>query len=149
MARPTVYSQEVLEKAKKYLAYDRPCDIETTSGKIEEVIPTIEGLALYAEVARSTIYNWLSQGAVEGDEREDMQEFLDIVNQILEKQGLSLANNGLANKFNAKIAAVMLSKHGYREGKEFTGKDGESLFSDEQKEASQKAVGEFLAENTG
>jgi len=31
---------------------------------------------------------------------------------------------------------------------ELTGKDGEPLFNDEQKEASKKAVGEFLGENS-
>ena len=140
--RPTKYSKEILDKAKEYLLIERPCDdIITKVGKVREVIPTIEGLALFIDIARSTIYDWVSQD-------EGKEEFSDIVSQVLEKQGLGLVNGGLDNTFNSKIASVILSKHGYREAKEITGADGKDLFNNEQKEASKKAVGEFLDEDT-
>jgi len=141
--RPTKYSKEILDKSKEYLLIERPCDdIITKVGKVREVIPTIEGLALFIDIARSTIYDWVSQD-------EGKEEFSDIVSQVLEKQGLGLVNGGLDNTFNSKIASVILSKHGYREAKEITGADGKDLFNNEQKEASKKAVGEFLDEDIG
>ena len=102
MARPTIYSQELLEKTKDYK--DNWQEIFP-----EDVLPTIEGLALHIDVARSTIYDWISQ------DTEELKEFSDIVGGILEKQGKTLINKGLNNSFNSSITKVMLSKHGHRE----------------------------------
>lgn len=111
MARPTNYTPEIIAKANEYKNILRPTD--------DEVIPSIEGLALYIDIARSTIYDWISQ--------EDKQEFSDIVSKILEDQAKTLINKGLTGKFNQSITKVMMSKHGYREGIEQMGKDGEKL----------------------
>ena len=119
--RPTSYSQAILDLARMYLA-NLPED---------EVVHSIEGLADYIQIARSTIYEWTSQ--------EDKKEFSDIIENILAKQGKTLVNNGLNNKFSSAITKVMLSKHGYREGIEQMGKDGkdlipETISKEEQKE---------------
>jgi hypothetical protein len=100
MARPTDYSKEILDKAKVYLEV-LPED---------EVVHSIEGLSLYVGIARSTIYEWVSQ--------KDKKEFSDIVSNILAKQGKTLINQSLNNKFNASISKMMLSKHGYVEKQE-------------------------------
>lgn len=107
--RPTSYSQAILDLAREYL----------DSLPEDEVVHSIEGLADYIQIARSTIYEWISQ--------EDKKEFSDIVANVLEKQGKTLINNGLNNKFSSSITKVLLTKHGYREGIENTGKDGKDL----------------------
>ena len=99
VGRPTSYSEEILVKAREYLNNPLPED---------EVIHSIEGLALYINIRRSTIYDWISQ--------EDKKEFSDIVNAVLEKQGRKLINKGLDGTFNSSISKVILTKHGYREG---------------------------------
>ena len=75
--RPTVYSKELVDKAQEYLD-NLPED---------EVIHSIEGLSLYIGLARSVIYEWLK--------RDDREDFKDIVNKILAKQGKTLINKGL------------------------------------------------------
>lgn len=97
--RPTLYTEKLLEKAREYLDIKRPTE--------DEVIPTIEGLALYLKLNRSTIYDWISQ--------EDKKEFSNIVEEVLIKQSKGLIFGGLTGKFNSSIAKVMMSKHGYRE----------------------------------
>ncbi len=109
MARPTDYSEALLQKAKDYL-HNLP------EG---EVVHSIEGMAQYVGVSRQTMYSWESQGI--------NKEFLDILEQIREKQAQTLVNKGLEGKFNSSITKVMLTKHGYREGIEQTGKDGNPL----------------------
>lgn len=112
MARNTDYNDVVLKLSEEYLNRER-------SLEDEEILPSIEGLALFINVSRSTIYEWIKDVA--------KREFADIIEQVLEKQGQSLINNGLKGKYAPTIAKVLLSKHGYREGIEQTGKDGEKL----------------------
>ena len=101
--RPTSYSPEILEKTKDYR------DNWQTIFE-EDKLPTIEGLALYIEITRPTIYDWISQ-----DENKELAEFSYIVSEILAKQGKTLINKGLSNEFNASITKVLLTKHGHRE----------------------------------
>lgn len=107
--RPTDYSKEILEKAREYKD-NLPED---------EVVHSIEGLADYIDIARSTIYEWASQ--------EDKKGFSDIVESIREKQAKALVNKGLEGKFSAPITKLMLTKHNYSDRHELTGKDGEKL----------------------
>ena len=106
---PSKYTQEIIEQSKFYRD-NLPED---------EAMHSIEGLSDFIGIARSTIYEWISQ--------EDKQEFADIIESILNKQGKSLINNGITGKFSAPITKVILTKHGYREGIEQTGKDGKDL----------------------
>lgn len=119
--RPTEYSQAILDLANMYLD-NLPED---------EKLHSIEGLADYIDIARSTIYEWISQ--------EEKKDFSDIVEKILNKQGKTLINKGIVGEFTPAITKVMLSKHGYREGIEQMGKDGkdlipETISKEEQKE---------------
>ncbi|MHB8484056.1 MAG: terminase small subunit [Nitrospiria bacterium] len=109
--RPTKYGPVIIERTKEYRDIKRPND--------DEVVPSIEGLSVYIKIARSTIYEWIGQG--------DKKEFSDIVADILANQGKALINNGLSGKFAPTITKVILTKHGYREGIEQTGKDGMPL----------------------
>jgi len=111
MARPTIYSEEIIAKVEEYKNLEMPYE--------DEVIHSIEGLAVYAGIARSTLYKWKDE--------KGKEEFSDIFEEILEKQGRSLFNNGLNGKFAPTITKVILTKHGYREGIETTGKDGKDL----------------------
>lgn len=120
--RPTEYTEEILDKARVYLEV-LPED---------EVYPSIAGLATFIGVARSTIYDWASQ--------ESKKEFSDILEQILAKQEKELGNKGLKGEFNSTITKLMLTKHGYSDKQELTGKDGEPLVPLERKEEIDNAI---------
>lgn len=98
--RPTDYSEALLKKAREYLS-NRPED---------EVVPSIEGLADYIGVTRTTIYDWESQ--------EEKAEFSYIVEQVRHKQAKELINKGLEGKFNPTMSKVILTKHGYTDKSE-------------------------------
>ena len=121
--RPTLYSEEMLDKAKEYIAecQDDEIERETKTGqmvyKLKPKLPTRGGLARYLGVARSTLYEWAEQHA----------PFSDIMEELGAEQEDRLINNGLSGDYNPTIAKVLLTKHGYREGIEQTGKDGKDL----------------------
>lgn len=127
VGRPTILTNELKQKARLYI--DECEDVEDTFHKtqgassnsfdriIKVKIPTIEGLAFYLNVARSTLYKW----------RDEDLEFSDIIDILLQKQANALINKGLSGDYNPTIAKVLLTKHGYREGTELTGADGEPL----------------------
>lgn len=122
MAGITLYNQEYLEKAKKYLELCEDKEIEKgTDDKpiysIKVKIPTKGGLASYLGVHRDTLYKW----------SQENPEFSDIMEAISAEQEDRLINNGLSGDYNPTIAKVLLTKHGYREGLEQTGKDGKDL----------------------
>ena len=110
MARPTKYNKELLEKAKNYLVV-----YET----LDQVVPTIEGLSLYLEISRETLYRWI--------EEDDKVEFSYTVKQITRTQKQVLINKGLDNKFNASITKLLLgANHSVIEKtqQELSGPDG-------------------------
>lgn len=119
MGRPSEYSEEILVKCQEYFDIERPTN--------DEVIPTIEGLSLYLNVARQTIYDWKNH--------PDKKDFLYIIEKIMAKQGQGLITHGLDGKFNATISKVILTKHGYREGIEQSGPDGGPITIDIEKKA--------------
>lgn len=129
IGRPTEYKEDILVKAKEYID---SCEDEETQkvkqsnnnkgyemyyNKIKVNLPTIEGLAVYLEISRDTIYDW----------EKKYKEFSDIIERLRAKQANALINNGLSGDYNATIAKVLLTKHGYREGIEQMGKDGKDL----------------------
>ncbi len=101
--RPTKLTQEVLEQTRAYILSCE--DIEK-----EVNLPTIEGLAYEIKVNKDTIYTWRK------GEEEIHIEFSDLITDLLAKQAKQLVNKGLAGTYNATIAKVLLTKHGYREG---------------------------------
>ena len=113
--RPTIYCQEMVDKAKEYL--------ETFSESGDEVIPTIEGLSLFLDISRPTIYDW--------EKHEDKQEFSYIIKKIAQKQKQLLINMGLKSEFNSAITKLMLGTHGISEKhyQEVAGVDGKPVIT--------------------
>jgi len=99
--RPTIYTQELLERAQYYLE---------NFEEYQDVIPQIAGLAIVLEVSRETIYDWSAQ--------ESKKQFSDIVTQIMAKQEKTLFNGGLDGTFNSSITKLALTKHGYHDKQE-------------------------------
>lgn len=110
MARPTDYSSEVISDAWAYVKEFCNDTVEVKSGTaiLSVNLPTIEGLALYLEISRSTLYLW----------QKEHKEFSDIIEVLQQKQAQVLINNGLAGKYNPTIAKVLLTKHGYTDKQE-------------------------------
>lgn len=91
MGAPTKYNEELLEKAKQYLhVYEG----------LGDVLPTIEGLALYLDISRETLYRWCGE--------EGKSDFNDTVKKISLNQKSVLINKGLSSKFNSKITQLLL-----------------------------------------
>jgi len=107
--RPTLYSPEMLAKAKEYL----------DSGYLfnGKVIPSHVGLALYLGVDTQTLDNWA--------EKPEHSEFLGILRDIQAKQQELLINSGLTGEFNSAITKLVLGKHGYSEKSETTLQGGD------------------------
>lgn len=92
MARPTDYTEELLQKAEEYI------------NSCPDVVPSVVGLCLHIGIAKSTCYRWIEEGN---------DEFKDIVDTVSSQQEQKLVTNGLTNEFNASITKLMLTKHGY------------------------------------
>ena len=69
-------------------------------------IPSIQGLAVALNVARTTIYKWVEDGN---------EELSYMLKKLMDQQGKITINNGLDGTFNPTIAKLVLSKHGYTE----------------------------------
>lgn len=131
MARPTVYSEEIILKAKSYLDNYRHQGDE---------IPQIAGLALYLGISRETVHTWVKE--------EGKEEFSDIVNDILSAQEQRLLNKGLNGDFNSNITKLLLSKHKYSDSKEIktTEVPYESLTDEELESMKRHLLDEMKAE---
>lgn len=94
LGRPSKLEQ-ALERAKTYLK----------GGYLEneEVIPTLAGLAWYAHISRSTLYEY----------KKISEEFSDTLEAILALQETKLINKSLLGEFNPTLAKLMLANHGY------------------------------------
>ena len=125
--RPTEYTTEILEKAQEYLdsCVDEEYDWTKTDGdkstsyehRIRVNLPSIEGLARYLNIARSTLYLW----------EKEHQEFSDILGDIKAEQAQRLIKNGLSGDYNSTISKLILTKHGYSDKQEITGANGKDL----------------------
>lgn len=123
--RHTLYTEEIIPKSLEYLSQcvDEEKEFHNTRGEksdsyqriVNVKIPTIEGLAVYLDVSRDTIYEW----------EKEHEVFSDILEKLRAKQASALICNGLSGTYNPTIAKVLLTKHGYREGIDQTsnGKD--------------------------
>ena len=115
VGRPTEYTPEIIVKSNEYLDLCQD-DLVTTvkqansekgyemyDNKLKVKLPSIEGLARYLGVARSSIYLWAGEH----------QEFSDILEAIKAEQAERLINNGLSGDYNPTKAKLILTKHGY------------------------------------
>lgn len=109
--RPVEYNQSYVEKTKEYL--DSCVDITNEHGRLIVKLPSIEGLAVFLDINKTTVYDWESK----------YEEFSHVIDTLRGKQAEKLLNNGLSNTYNSTIAKVLLTKHGYREGIDQTTND--------------------------
>lgn len=98
MARPTKYTEEIQEKADRYV-YEHD--------KFDDPVPSMEGLAFALGIHRSTLYDWANSGK--------KPEFSDTLERIQLQQARLLISKGLKNEFNTTIVKLMMSNHGYSE----------------------------------
>ena len=94
--RPRTYKPDMVEKARRYIANHEDFD---------DPVPTVAGLACVLGVVRDTCYQWAKD--------EDKPEFSDILDELAQKQERCLVRGGLMSEYNAPIAKMMLTKHGY------------------------------------
>ena len=97
VGRPTKYSDETLAKTKEYLDGGYK-----SNGK---VIPSRQGLARHLGIATSTLDAW--------EKDPEKVTFSGMLEQLRQDQHDILINNGLTGDFNATIAKLALTKHGY------------------------------------
>ena len=107
--RPTALTEE----RKKQTAFYLKSGWEREGG----VIPSVEGLARYLGVARSTVYKWAE---------DETTGFSDTLEHISELQKEITLTNGLTGQFNATIAKLVLANHGMSDKQEVehSGKNG-------------------------
>ena len=106
--RPSKLTDALIEQAGRYATKDYRLQ--------GEVIPTIEGLAVFLNVSRKTLYNWKAEN----------EEFLHILDDLMARQAKELFSNGLRGDFNPTITKLILTKHGYsdRVEQDVTSSDG-------------------------
>jgi hypothetical protein len=106
--RPSKLTDALIEQAARYATKDYRLQ--------GEVIPTIEGLAVFLNVSRKTLYNWKAEN----------EEFLHILDDLMARQAKELFSNGLTGDFNPTITKLILTKHGYsdRVEQDVTSSDG-------------------------
>lgn len=92
--RPCEYSEEILVKSNDYLQNHK---------SYQDTVPSISGLSIHLDVARSTMYHWA----------EINKEFQYTLEKILEKQERLLLSGGLDGNMNATIVKLMLANRGY------------------------------------
>ncbi len=80
-------------------------------------LPSVAGLARWLRVSRETIYAWSGENRV----------FSDIYQDVMAEQEQRLLNNGLSGKYQPIITKLLLTKHGYSDKQELTGKDGGAI----------------------
>ncbi len=105
--RPTLYSEEVLKATIKY--------IESIPNS-KELIPTVEGLAVYLHTRRDNLYEWAKKN----------KDFSDTLETLLALQAQSLMNEGIKGRYNSTITKLLLHKHGYSDKQEMEVSGGEN-----------------------
>lgn len=109
MARPTKYTEELLQLAYEYIE-----EFETRGAKqrVEndeswEIVPSAVGLARFIGIDSTTLYAWIKE--------EGKEEFSHIAMAVQDAQHLKLLNGGLKGYLEKSITKLLLSKHGYAE----------------------------------
>lgn len=119
--RPTDYSDDIIQKTKDYIelcrdeweVYERPDIkdgdvIDTQDVRKKVKLPSVEGLAVYLDVSRDTLYEWARVHT----------EFSYTLEKVKALQAETLINKGLSGDYNSTIAKLILTKHGYTDKQE-------------------------------
>ena len=106
MSRPTKLTEAFIQRAEDYLN----CWQEEG-----EAIPSIAGLALYTNVRRETLQEWMRGNTPEAASESILSQFSNITDRLSCQQELKLLTGGLSGSMNSVITKLVLSKHGYSE----------------------------------
>ena len=125
VGRPTKYSKAILKKAERYIMNCKDNIekfLESTNKKtgrkrfkyrLKVSLPKAEGLALYLEVSRDTLYEWARK----------YKEFSYILERINQIQADRVIDKALVGDYNPLIAKLLLGKHGYKDRQDITSGD--------------------------
>ena len=107
--RPTLYTDELNQAAKDYV--DGGWEEE------DHPFPSIVGMAVVLNVAKSTLYTWAE------DERGEVSDTLD---KCQDFQEVKVLHGSIRNEFNPTISKLVLANFGYHDKQDNTlsGKDG-------------------------
>lgn len=106
VGRPSKLAESI-EKAREYLMGGYKT--------VEDVVPSVAGLACYLGISRSRAYEYAKQSG----------EFKDTLDDIQTMQERGLINKGLSGEFNATITKLMLANHGYSDKAEIDNKSSD------------------------
>ena len=113
--RPTSWSEELEDKAWEYV----------NGGWQEQgdAVPMVVGLCCYIDRSKSIIYDWA---------KDERKKFSDIIGKIAELQESVTFNKSLTGEYNATMAKLLLTKHGYSDkvDSELTGPNGGAIKTD-------------------
>lgn len=96
MARPTKLTRDLVDKAKGYI------DVMA-----RQELPSNVGLAIYLDVAESSLYLWRDVKTPLG------KEFSETLERVQTFQHYQALNKGLKGEFTAPIVKLVLANHGY------------------------------------
>jgi len=100
--RPTLYNDEMHQKAIDYIVKDYI--------KCEDVFPSVVGMAVHLNVAKSTLYTWCD------DKREgELGSFSDTLDQCQDYQERITLNKSITGDFNPTISKLVLANFGYHD----------------------------------
>lgn len=108
VGRPTRLNADVLKQANEYISFFLMTEVEREAigdkrKNIFEVVPSVAGLAIYLNIARSTLQLW---------EKSD-NDFSGTLDRLKAVQEVLLVNGGLKGDLNSTITKLMLTNHGY------------------------------------
>jgi hypothetical protein len=108
MGRPTLYTPDLLEKAREYV---------DGGWMVKDAYPQIASMATYIGITRKTVWEWCGH--------DDKEDFCNIVEYLMQKQESELLNNGIRGDFNSTITKLALTKHNYSDKSETTLQGGD------------------------
>ncbi|WP_241606910.1 DNA-packaging protein [Rosenbergiella epipactidis] len=106
VGRPSKLAESI-EKAREYLMGGYKT--------VEDVVPSVAGLACYLGISRSTAQEYAKDNA----------EFSGTLEAIKTLQENKLINKGLVGDFNPTITKLMLANHGYSDKAEIDNKSSD------------------------
>lgn len=132
--RPSVITQEVVEKTKRYLeekkaAYEALHDDVDNEGKPKvdikklKQLPSVADLSLSIGVSRDTIWKHINDKMFNTNGSSVSEQFSCVVREIQALQEKVLLENGMTGLYEKSLVKLVLGKHGYAEAKttELTG----------------------------
>ena len=99
--RPTKYTEELLEKAEKYI---------DSFEDYEHAFPSHIGLAEVLDISTETLYQW--------EKDPEKKVFSDMLGKIKQKQHNIAWSRGMTGEYNANLVKLLLTKHGYSDKNE-------------------------------